>query len=436
MAPTWRSLSIAAEGAFASIDSSTGLPTPGALSFISALVDRDPIIVPGDAAATDRLDARDGPFSLPREPDTVWSGGSRARRRTGSISVRCDLTTLGTGVDYKGTGLGRMLGAAMKFSAGTAPDTVAATVNANSFDPTAATNTYIMGNILGTEIDGRAEYGAITSNDQGGAGVVAYSPATSGTIGLGATVRQMDTWYVPQKTSSGQIDGTVALRIDGVGVRTYCYGCAVESIALSHDGGRVMADIVFQAAHITDDHAAGTTGPVEPIYLDGAAPHFRGAYATLGATAATSLTDASGTTGDVAGRLVVDCEAFSVTMTNTLTPKGFSNDITGMSGWEVSDCTVEASLTLSSAAAIVDDDFYSETPRAVMIGTGPLGVGMGMAINLPAGVLTSDASKRDISGEIIKQILNYSASRFGGDIPNVQGRGSNTPFRLGLNGNW
>lgn len=435
MAPTWRSLSIAAEGAFASIDSSTGLPSPAGLSFISALVDRDPIVVPGDAAATDRLDARDGPFSLPREPDTVWSSGSRVRRRTGSISVRCDLTTLGTGANYAGTALGMMLGAAMKYSQGTAPDTVAATVDANSFDPTAATSSYIMGNILGTEIDGRAEYGAITSNDQGGTGVVAYSPATSGTIGLGATVRQLDTWYVPQKTNSGQFDGTVALRIDGVGVRTYCYGCAVESIALSHDGGRVMADITFQSAHITDDHASAA-GPVEPTYENGAAPHFRGSYVTLGSVAATSLTDVAGTTGDAAGRLAVDCEAFSVTLTNTLTPKGFSNDITGMSGWEISDCTVEASLTLSSAVTAVDADFFNKTPRAVMIGTGPLGVGMGMAINLPAGVLTSDASKRDVSGEIIKQILNYSASRFGGDVPNVQNRGSNTPFRLGLNANW
>ena len=431
MAPTHRSLSIAPEGSFASIDSSTGLPSFAALSFISALVDRDPIVIPGDAAATDRLDARDGPFALPREPDTMWASGSRERRRTGSISVRCDFTTLGTGANYPTTGLGMLLGAGLKYSAGAPVDTVAAGGTANTFDPTGATVNYIMGNLIGTLINGRSEYGAITSNDQGGTGFVAYSPATSGIIGVGADVHLLDTWYLPTKTGSGQIDGTVALRIDGVGVRTYCYGCAVESITISHDGGRVMGDIVLQAAHITDDHG-NASGPIEPVYPDGAAPHFRGSYVVVGASASTSLTDIAGTTGDTYGRLAVDCESFSVTLTNTLTPKAFSNDITGMSGWEVSQAEVTATLTLSSALTPVDGDFYTKTPRSIMIGTGPIGVGQGMAINLPAGVLTSDASKRDISGEIIKQTLNYSASRYGGDIPNVQNKGHNTSFRLGL----
>ena len=430
MAPTWRSLSIATESTFASIDSSTGVPSSVGLSFISALVDRDPIVVPGDAAATDRLDARDGPFTLPREPDTMWSGANRIRRRTGSISVRCDFTTLGSGANYAGTALGRMLNAALKYSEGAPADTVAVAGTANTFDPTGATANFIMGNMVGALVDGRAEYGAITSNDQGGAGLVAYTPATTAALGLGSTVHLLDTWYLPQKSNSGAVESSVALRIDAVGVRTYCYGCVVESISISHDGGRVMGDIVFQAAHITDDST--TTGPIEPIYEDGAAPHFRGSYVTLGATGATSLTDIAGTTGETDARLAADVEAFTVTMTNTLTPKGFSNDITGMSGWEISDCIVEAQLTLSTPLTNVDDDFYAKTPRNLMIGTGPIGVGQGMAINLPAAVLANDASKRDISGEIIKQELTYNASRYGGDIPNAQNRGSNTPFRIAL----
>ena len=431
MTTTIRSLSVASESTFANVDSTTGIPSPSGLSFISALVDRDPIVVPGDVAATDRMDARDGPFALPKEPDTMWSGAARVRRRTGSVSVRCDLTTLGTAVNYAATGIGRLLGAGLKHSTGGTADTVAAAGTVSTFDPTAATASYYMGNLIGTLINGRAEYGSITSNDQGGTGFIAYSPATSDVIGLGATVRLLDTWYVPQKSASGTVDSSIAFRIDGVGVRTYCYGCVMESLTLSHDGGRVMADIVYQAAHITDDHASAT-GPIEPIYPDGAAPHFRGSYVVVGGSAATSLTDVAGTTGDTSARLAVDCQAFSVTMTNTLAPRGFSNDITGMSGWDVSDCTVEAQLTLSSPLTTVDDDFYSRTPRNLMIGTGPIGAGQGMAINLPAAVLSDDASKRDISGEIITQVLTYQASRFGGDIPNAQNRGSNTPFRLGL----
>lgn len=433
MAPTHRSLSIATEATFASIDATTGLPSSAGLSFISALVDRDPIVVPGDAAVNERMDARDGPFGLAAEPDTTWSAGARVRRRVGTISVRCDLTTLGTGANYAATGLGRLLSSALKYAAAPASSDTVTGTSPSTFTPTLGSASYYMGNIIGALIAGRSEYGAITSNDQGGGGDIAISPALSASVAAASTAYQLDTWYLPTSTQSGGLESTLALRIDAVGVRTYCYGCVVETLALSHEGGRIMADFTLVAAHITDDHASAT-GPIEPIYPDGAAPHFRGTYVTLGATASTSLSDIAGTTGDTYARLALDCESFTVSLTNTVSPKAYSNDITGISGWEISDATVEATLTLSTALTTVDDDLYNMTPRCLMIGSGPIGAGQGMAVNIPAAVLTSDASKRDISGEIITQILNYRASRFGGDIPNAQNRGSNTPFRLGLGG--
>lgn len=115
MAVTHRSLSIAVEGSFGSLDATTGLPSDFGLNYISIPCERDPIIIPGEAIASERNDARDGSYFVPPEPDTVYSNGSRVRRRTGQIVCRVDLTTIGSSADtYASNYLGLLLGAGFK----------------------------------------------------------------------------------------------------------------------------------------------------------------------------------------------------------------------------------------------------------------------------------------------------------------------------------
>ena len=119
MSVTHRSLSVAIESAFGSISSSTGLPDNSGLTYVSIPCERDPIIVYGDPVVSERNDARDGTYGLPPEPDTVWSGGSRVRRRTGTVNLRLDLTTIGAGgtnYDFGGGYLGALLGAGFESS--------------------------------------------------------------------------------------------------------------------------------------------------------------------------------------------------------------------------------------------------------------------------------------------------------------------------------
>ena len=119
MAVTHRSLSIAVEGSFGSLDATTGLPSNSGLTYISIPCERDPIIIPGEAIASERNDARDGSYFVPPEPDTVYSGGSRVRRRTGQIVCRVDLTTIGSSADtYASNYLGLLLGAGFKTNCG------------------------------------------------------------------------------------------------------------------------------------------------------------------------------------------------------------------------------------------------------------------------------------------------------------------------------
>ena len=87
MSVTHRSLSIAPESSFGSLNPTTGLPSTSTITvdFVSIPCERDPIVIYGEPVASERNDARDGSYGLPPEPDTVFYSGSRVRRRTGQV---------------------------------------------------------------------------------------------------------------------------------------------------------------------------------------------------------------------------------------------------------------------------------------------------------------------------------------------------------------
>lgn len=432
MSVTHRSISVAAEVSFGSLNSSTGLPSYAGLSYTSIPCERDPIIVYGDPVVSERNDARDGTYSLPPEPDTVWASGSRVRRRTGQVSIRLDLTTVGSSINtYDANYLGKLLsGGFMRSKVNTGTDAITAISDVNTFTPTTSGN-YVSGGLIGVQINGRAEYSAVTDNDA--SGEVTVSPAFSSgftSLSIPATAQLMQTWHPGQRDDFGLTQESLSFRVDGVNFRSYAYGCRLESMTLSLDNGRVMADLNYQAAIIQDDHS-NAQGPVEPSYNSGAPCFFRGSYAVISNTSPTSLTDAS--VGDTCGRIAVDVDDFSLTVTNTLTPKGHSNSILAMSDMEVSDVDVELTLTLSNVDTSLNDDFFNRTIRQVLIGFGPLANGQGGAFMIPAAYLTVDPSKYDPSGnDIVRQQLTYKASRFGGDIDDTSFEAWNTPFRLAL----
>lgn len=428
MSVTHRSISVATESTFGSIDTSSGLPANGALSFISLPCEKDPIVIYGDIVVNERSEARDGPHGLPPEPDTVYSAGSRVQRRTGQVQITMDFTTVGSAANtYASTGLGMLLNAGFLTSLPlfTSADTVTGD-DVNFFTPTTTNTNYKIGGLVGSIIAGRCEYAGITSNNRGGAGKIGVSPAFSDEP---STIYPMQTWYTPTSTSSGQVTSSLCFRIDGVNFRTYAYGCKLVSLNISVTNGRLLGQFTFQSALIQDDHA-NASGPIEPVVLSGATQHFRNAYAVVSSPVTYSRTNVVGTTGEELDRIALDAEGFTFNIVNTLTPKGFSNNILTMSDMEVTNLDVECSLTLSSVKTDLIDDFKDRVVRQVLIGTGPIGNGQGMALLIPAGYLTVDPNKYDVSGEIVKQTLTYKQTRFGGDVGTTQP--ANTPIRLAL----
>ena len=431
MSVTHRSISVATESSnFGSLDSN-GLPSTSGLTYISIPCERDPIVIYGEPIASERNDARDGSYGLPPEPDTVWSGSSRVRRRTGQVSIRLDLTTVGTSANnYDTNYLGYLLGAGFLTAKHTmTDDTPSAVTSNNVFTPTATNTEYKAGGLLGCTISGRAEYTAVTSNDDLSGGDISISPALSN-LTTSTTLRALQTWYPGSRTVTGDKVASVSFQVEGVDFLTNCFGCVLESISISLDNGRVMADLVYQSACIQDDHGSAS-GPVEPSYNAGSPPFFRGSYVVISSTSPTSLTNATTGNGDQLGRTTLDCEDFTMTITNTLTPLGHSNSILAMSDMEISDVDVELTLTLSSPSTTVNDDYFNRTLRQVLVGTGPNDEGKGAAFMIPAAYLTNDPSAYDVSGnDIVRQTLTYKQSRFGGD--DVQSNAGNSPVRIGL----
>jgi hypothetical protein len=428
MSVTHRSISVATESSFGSIDTSSGLPSPSGLTFLSLPCEKDPIVVYGDPVVNERTEARDGPHGLPPEPDTVWSAGSRVQRRTGQVQVTIDFTTIGADANtYAGTGLGKLLNAGFLTSLPlfTSADTVVGD-DVNYFTPTTTNTNYKIGGLVGSIINGRCEYSAVSSNDRATSGKIGVSPAFSDEP---STIYPMQTWYTPTSTSSGQVTSSLCFRVDGVNFRTYAYGCKLVSLNVSVNNGRLMGAFTFQAALIQDDHA-NATGPIEPIVLGGATQHFRNAYAVVSSPVTYSRTNISGSTGEELDRIALDAETFTFNITNTLTPKGFSNNILTMSDMEVTNVDLECNLTLSAVKTDIADDFKNRVIRQVLIGTGPIGNGQGMALFIPAAYLTVDPNKYDVGGEIVKQTLTYKQTRFGGDVGTTQP--ANTPIRLAL----
>ena len=427
MSVTHRSLSIAPESSFGSLAAATGLPSTSGLTFVSIPCERDPIVIYGEPVASERNDARDGSYGLPPEPDTVFSSGSRVRRRTGQVALRLDLTTIGTTANnYDTNYLGYLLGAGFQTAKHTiTDDTPSAVATNNKFTPTDTNTDYSIGALLGCDIAGRAEYTAVTDNDE--SGDIAISPALSN-LQTSTTLRALQTWYPGSRAQTGNKVSSVAFEVEGVDFKTVCFGCVLESVSISLDNGRVMADLTYQSACIQDDHG-NAVAPVEPSYNAGSPPFFRGSYVVVSSTSPTSLTNA--TAGDKLGRTALDCEDFTLTITNTLTPLGHSNSILAMSDMEISDVDVELTLTLSSPSTTLNSDYFNRTLRQVLVGTGPVADGKGCAFMLPAAYLTNDPSQYDVSGnDIVRQTLTYKQSRFGGDV--AETGAANSPVRIGL----
>jgi len=430
-------------GNFGSRDSTTNLPSATAFgAAISFAAERASISVPDAPAMNERPEARSDFYELSPEPDTVCdTGGSRQQRTPGQLTFHYQVRGGGdfaaAGGGYDGSVLAALLASGMQD--GTSPllaaDYSNAVTNAvgaaNSFD---GTGSFIItiGYVIAVDIDGRREYAIVTDVRAAAANDTIYhSPAFSRplTSGDGDIVRICRTF----SASAGNMGNSVAFQVNGDGWQANCYGCRWSSLTWTLQGRRLLFEFTFECALVQRENSSALV--TDPTRLRGKPAHFLAADTVLSARVPEAFdTPAPSAPADylLARDYQLSVDEFSCTITNQLTAAGRSLSIYAMSDWDLTDRTVELSLTLSTPETGVESDFLDQIRRMVVVGFGPGGAGNGLALVLPAGVLKVDPNVRDTSGDIVRQVLSYGAGRWPGDMFPGGGVASNTNLRIGL----
>ena len=426
------SVLVGTESSFGSVDPSTGLPSwPGGTSLEC---ERASLETFGETPQNERSEARDGPHDLPPEPDTVWAGGARVHRRTGEIMLACPVTGVGDKTvfaTHAAMPFWRLLASAM-WDAGApsaSADVVTAPGSATSFVSTLGAN-YRIGDLIGVNINGRFEVAGVTDLSGPGAGAtVTHSPAFSAGLTV-EEVRMLRTLYIDNalNMAAAEKGASVALRIDGVGMRSYAYGCRAKEVRFYRRGAQLMCDVTLQAAYVVDDHAVVTR--TEPARSNAAPVHQLNCFAVVSGDASDPLTPPA-----ALARNVLPLDDFELKIAFTLTPVGSQDSVLGMSDLSVDDVQIECNLTVATPSSVVDGDFLARRQRSLIFGfAGELDSeveeGNGAALYLPGAVLKTDPRLRDRSEGHLRQRLTYGAGRFAGDDAGT--KAANSIFRFGM----
>lgn len=391
-----KSLSIASETTFGSIDATTGAPDASGLSFTSMATDRAPIIVYGEPPVNERVEARAGPYNLPPEPDT--SGNTP--RRTGTFTIERvhpfigNATAFANITDMPGHKLRNsvMMSTAAPGSKGDSP---AAGSSASQW-PAGNVANYAVGIGVAVNIAGRGEYSFVT--DVTGTDVIC-SPELSATLAGGEDVRICQTYSMANDLSG--YGSSLAFRVDGVGFRTYLVGCRAESCAITLQGKMVREVWTIRFAHAYDDNGAASV--VDPVETDGYIAHMLNSYTVV------TDTPVNGQTAPAAeARDTIDVDEFSATLTWTLGEKGHSNTILGVSDFEVTDFNAEVNITASAACASLNQaTFFNKFMHGLVAGMGAVSVGNGMCLYLPAAALQNDPNVTDFGSDYVRTVYNW-----------------------------
>lgn len=413
------SLAVAAESTYASVDSTTGVPSTSGLSFAEAEVERAGLAPFGDMPVRQRAETRAGGYNLPPEPVSSLASGTRLHKRSGTFTITMPLRTIGDGTayaTYPASPLGRLLASGMAVgSIGTVGSSNASS-GAGTITVTSSTN-FAVGFGVGATISGRKEVSFITEITNGTTIVVSpqFTAAPS-------ALREMQTYWMDLPISPG---ASVCCRLTTSTSIYYAYGCRWSQARIFFDNRMGMIEFTMQSPYIVDDNGGGT--PADPVRASGAVAHLLESYVQIGENDIGSTTPASVPSNPLS------VDSVEVTFSNTLTEVGRTSDNVGISNLEITGVNATFNIVLSTPFADIDEWMLDQERHSVLIGMGPTGNGNGAAIYFPGAVLTQDPSKRDHSGGIVRQVLVGTQGLWSLDTGSKSTSVPiNTPVRLAL----
>ena len=421
---TIRSCGVATESTFGSVATSDGYPDASGLTFAGLECRRGSLTTPGEQPNVPREDARASAYSFPAEVPGVYSGGNPRRLREGTVTLTVPMRTIGaatTYANYAAMPLGRLLGSGCGVDVpGASFDAVTLTGDDVSYVSTDA-SLVTLGGLLKVDRDAsdRVSFTGVTDTDPGGTDLINHSPALEAAVVAADSIRQCNVYHSALGTST--LGASVALRLNGDGWRSYLVGGRWQSVRLYLEGNLVMADIVIQGM-IYDDHDNASV--TDYTRADGAVANNRGCFHIISSSAIGTTTPAG------LARTVLNLDAWEITVTNTLAMVGRSDDAMGHSDLEVVDQVVEGSITVTTPQSAFDDFLLDQEQRSLMFGFGPLGNGNGMCVYVPAGTFTSDPSVRNLDGERVTQVLNFTQGNW--TLDDSTTAPADTNWRIGL----
>jgi len=424
--PHIKSLNVAIETTFGSVDVATGLVDASAIiGYVSIECERAPILVIGETPVNERPDTRTEFYVHAPEPDTACdTSGNPIPRRTGQLTIDMVHRMVGsatTFADYAAMPIGMLFNSVFRSTVppGALTDTIGAGVSVTEFTPGILGN-FADGIMICQAQDGVGEYSYVT--DASGANVImspAMANAPTGTMRIGTT-------FTPA-TQFNQLGPSLAFRGDGDGFRWYATGCRPSSVSITADPRMVKMSWTIECSHIYDDN--GNAAVSEPVIGDGCVAHMLQARTVVSTAAVNGV---AAPAAEARTEMIVD--DFSASLTWTLASRGTSSTPIGVADLEVTDFVAEVDLMASIACApLTQDTFLRRELHSVSVGLSNVAAGNGLNIYLPAAALQADPNIRDLSGDIIRHHYLFKQSGpWTGDATGTASSPGGKPFRIGL----
>ena len=412
------SIAVATEANYANILATTGVPSTAGLAFAKMeILDRAQLLPPGEPVLTERTGTRTGLYGMAPEPSTINdAAGDPIKRRRGTVVVDIPWRPIGDGstiATYAALPLQRILltGLETALESDTVADVIVSSADVNTVTVTTPGD-FAEGHVVRWPKDGRLEYSGVT---EVAASVLTLSPAMS--AALSGNLYPMRTNFIPASgVPNAGVNVSVALRLDGHGWRSYCYGCTLTQIVITADADThmVRASLTLDCAHIVDDHA--NAAPALPTFAAGHICHQLESYLVVGATGWTEFGGPTAAAAQDRATLCVDSFTLTVDLTRGYGVCG--ENITGRSGSEVTNAAVSLEVVTGGVTDTYDDDLWEGKYRNVVLGFAggtPDTAGEGGCIMIPAAYLTTDPSLRDAGADHLRTKLMWSAGPYGGD---------------------
>lgn len=399
-----RQMGIATETTFCGLSSSSAVPTDAGLSYdLVDFLDVSQIFCEGEVLADDPSAARGGGYTLPMRP---LSNNGNANKR-GSFSFDFYLRPW----DLTATrGIPALLKTRFGFTSASGSSTVS-TISGNAVTTAAACGAALGGICACTTATPQEIYGVVCD----------YTSATSFTVtpklgqrGVATSdavkccpLLSLPTSGLPTSTA------TVAIKISGATWQQILYGCTLTSLSMSgsSDSRGVRCSATVDVAYIGETFNANTVNTIGGVTSDGTLDIFHQLSSPIGLGAAYDLSDGFASGEDAALYNPAPCvDEWTLNIDFTTAFSNCGNYVVGRGPAEVTDLTSTLELTFGGQAAIdsLRSQWLGESARTVVIGfSSPNGAKA--AVAMPSAVITDGLDQPDLSGDMVKTKVTFSA---------------------------